>query len=143
RILEVYLFFIVSVLGCTGLGKAPFQYSSKSKDKNSNQKLEQRLPLQQRAGLIIPPEFLNIGQWHVTEGRSHVDSQKESSGDDDGVADLKVSKAGSFSGTSNPPLLTAIEFYHHILIHSTNTSHNPDAKSPDIAPRQVLSPLLI
>ncbi|NTW50804.1 MAG: hypothetical protein HGB19_13950, partial [Chlorobiales bacterium] len=116
RILEVYLFFIVSVLGCTGLGKAPFQYSSKSKDRNSNQKLEQRLPLQSRAGLIAPPEFLNIGQWHVVaEGRSHVASQKEASGDDDGVADSKTAKSVRFANTPNAPFLSALEFYHHTL----------------------------
>lgn len=145
RILEVYLFFIVSVLGCTGLGNAPFQYSSKSKDRTSNQKLEKRLPLETRAGLIVPPEYIiNIGHWHVAEGRAHVASQKDASGDDDSsIADSKAAKSARFANTPNTPFLSALEFYHRILIHDTNKSHNLDEKSPDLAPKQILSPLLI
>lgn len=142
RILEVYLFFIVSVLGCTALGNAP-SYSSKSKDRNSSQKFEKRLPTQTRAGLIAPPEFLSIGHWNVTEGRSHISNQKESSGDDEASAALSASKDRHFANASNSPFLSPIEFYHHILNHTSGTFHHLEATTPDLSPKQILTPLLI
>ncbi|ACF13280.1 hypothetical protein Ctha_0812 [Chloroherpeton thalassium ATCC 35110] len=60
RILEVYLFFIVSVLGFTGLGKAPFSLNSK-KDKPNGRQVERYLSEEVVGSLILPPCLPNHG----------------------------------------------------------------------------------
>jgi len=54
RILEVYLFFIVSVLGFTGLGKAPFSVNNK-KDKPNTGQVVRHLSDAVFTPLVFPP----------------------------------------------------------------------------------------
>lgn len=125
RILEVYLFFVVSVLGCTGLGKAPFSFSSKSKDRSSNQKLERRLSLKAVPGEVVPPHYMKDQLvWLIDfgAGKSHV-SQKQ------------------FGNIFCSPLLVPLEYYHSNPQLSTPLLSSTEGVC--ISLNQVRSPLLI
>ena len=112
RLLEVYLFFVVSVLGCTGLGKAPSSLSSKSKGA-SERRIEKSLPLQSKTTLIAPPKFVIIGSaFQARDAFAHLSCAKEEATDDD-AAPTRIfrSPEKTFSNAFYTPLLGTVDFY--------------------------------
>ncbi|NTW49125.1 MAG: hypothetical protein HGB19_05210 [Chlorobiales bacterium] len=125
RILEVYLFFVVSVLGCTGLGKAPFSLSTKSKDRSSDPKLERRLSLKVASGEVVPPDYMKDQLVWLK---------------DFGVGKIDISHK-QFGDTFNSPLLSPREFYHSNPLLSIPLLSSPEGVAINL--NQVRSPLLI
>lgn len=121
RVLEVYLFFVVSVLGCTGLGKIPSSLNAKSKDRSSDPKLEQRLSFKAAPGVVVPPYQL---VWLNCFGASKP---------------ALVQK--QFHGADNSPLLSSVEYFRSNPQLSMPVLSSPEGMT--IGLQQVQRPLLI
>jgi len=140
RLLEVYLFFVVSVLGCTGLGKVPSSSSSRGKDKSCERKIERRLPLQIKHSLIAPPKVVLCGFTSRTiEHLPRTSCAPESDQDEDISAaghwvQHEISKAFSAQQQlPQSPFLSAFSFYHSndlslqlnsVYFSTLSTAHN-------------------
>ncbi|ACF13749.1 hypothetical protein Ctha_1286 [Chloroherpeton thalassium ATCC 35110] len=118
RLLEVYLFFVVSVLGCTGLGKAPSSLSSKSKERNCDRKIEKNLPLHSKTTLIAPPKFVLIGSpFQAVDALPRMSCvQEESTDDDDAIRISRLAKK-HHSFTCDAPFFNTFNSYH-LVFHS-------------------------
>ncbi|NTV46734.1 MAG: hypothetical protein HGB11_09530 [Chlorobiales bacterium] len=121
RILEVYLFFVVSILGCTGFSKVPSSFNAKSKDRSSDRKLEQRLSFKAAPGEIVSPYQL---VWLTNFNSGKVDLVQK-----------------QFRGTFNSPLILPLEYYRSNPLLSVPALSSPEGMA--IGLQQVQTPLLI
>lgn len=120
RLIEVYLFFLVSVLGSTGFTKAPSSLSSKSKEHNTQNEIVLLVPLQTHAHLIAPPKTCNFV---FNSTFYHKEQSKNSAGDDDASQQVYCSSYEKLSCkiAKVSPFLTPTEFYRnqHKVLHTS------------------------
>ncbi len=111
RIVEVYIFFLISVLGSTGFAKAPSSISAKGKDYRTQNEIVRLVPLQSHAHLIAPPRIISgvfVSTSHGSVQKKDIESSDE---EIDRPALLSSLKHPSLFSISCSPFLTPTEFF--------------------------------